>query len=116
SCDVQCAQRVAAASMAILQYVQFFVAGAAEAGAGRMNALLIRHATNPMIMKFRSALPRSPILKAIGPGVTAVCHVVGSGVAFATIGMITSSTIAVTSLFNAPPTTTAIARASTFSL
>src|SRR4051812_3938239 len=109
---VQCAHRVAPASIAILQNGQFFVAGAA---AGRMNALLIRHATNPTIRKFTSALPKSPILNGIGPGVTVDCHDLGSGVATATIGMMKSSTSAATSLFSAPPTTTAIANASTFS-
>ena len=84
-------------------------------GAGRMNALLIRQATKPMMTKLTSALPKSPILNGIGPGVTAVCHDFGSGVATATIGMMKSSTTAVTSLFSAPPTTTAIASARTFS-
>src|SRR5215203_2053577 len=101
--------------MAILQYGHGFVAGAAAAGAGRMNALLIRQATKPTMMKFSSALPKSPILKGIGPGVVAACHPAGSGVVTATMGMMKSSTTAVTSLFSAPPTTTAIARARTFS-
>src|SRR5690349_16790689 len=91
SCEVQCGQRVAAASIAILQYVQFFVAGAALAGAGRMNALLIRHATKPMIRKFSSALPRSPSLNGIGPGVVYACHAFGSGVTAAMTGMMMSS-------------------------
>ena len=80
-----------------------------------MNALLIRHATMPTMRKLTSAAPKSPILKGIGPGVTADCHDFGSGVVTATIGMMKSSTIAATSLFNAPPTTTAIAKAKTFS-
>ena len=55
---VQCEHRVAAASMLILQYGQFFVAGAAAAGSGRMKALLMRHATKPTIRKFNKALPK----------------------------------------------------------
>src|SRR5215207_817599 len=101
--------------MLTLQKGQGFVAGAAAAGAGRMNALLIRHATNATMRKFSTALPKSPILNGIGPGATFVCHEAGSGVAAATIGMMKSSTTAVTSLLSAPPTTTAIASARTFS-
>src|SRR5512138_830165 len=101
---VQCAHRVAATSMVILQNGHGFVAGAAV---GRMKALLIRHATKPMMAKFSRALPKSPILNGTGPGVTADCHVLGSGVATATIGMMKSSTTAVTSLLRAAPTTTA---------
>src|SRR5690349_8809203 len=101
--------------MVIRQRGHCFVAGAAV-GAGRMNALLICHATKPMIRKLISALPKSPILNGIGPGVTVVCHDFGSGVAAATIGMMKSSTTAVTSLFRAVPTTTVIANARTFSL
>src|SRR4030095_16075770 len=99
--------------MVILQNGHGFVAGVV---AGRMNALLIRHATKPMMTKLSTALPKSPILNGIGPGVTADCHRFGAGVVAATIGMMKSSTTAVTSLLRAPPTTTAMASARTFSL
>ncbi len=52
---VQCAHREAATSTFILQYWHSLVTAAAVAGAGLMNALLMRHTTKPIIRKSISA-------------------------------------------------------------
>ena len=65
---VQGGQRVAFRSRSsIWQKGHVFVAGL---GVSLMNSLLIRHATKPMMKKFRIALRMVPTWNGIGPGVT----------------------------------------------
>src|SRR5688572_13617355 len=67
---VQCGQRVAAASIVMRKNWQIFVAGAAAAGSGLMEALAMRQATRPTMRKLMSAAARWPMPKAKGPA----CH------------------------------------------
>jgi len=115
-----CAQRVAEASTATLQYGQGRVAGVSPAGAGLMIHFVICQASIATIAKLSSAPRKAPsrIGFASGPGPRGNCQVIQPppGVMRPMIGMMKPSTMAWTTLLVAVPTTTASASASMFCL
>ena len=82
--------------------------------AGLMKIFEIRHATKPMMMKLIAAAMKSPTPNFTEPTLhVAFCHSPPGPIA-TTIGMMKSSTTALTSVLRAVATTTAIASATTF--